>query len=66
MKWNKVISVILSLVGIGGAVAALVILISAVKAAEWGRVVFYSVMMAIAVEMAILNISALKPDKTQE
>ncbi len=66
MTRNKVVSVLLALIGIVGAVLSVVMLISAIAFSEWGRVVLYCVTLAVCVELTVLNIMNMKPKKNEE
>lgn len=46
--------------GIGGAAVSVAMVIRAVQWSEWGRVVLYSVTMAVCVEMTVLAIGKLR------
>lgn len=66
MTVKMVISVILAVIGIVGAALSVAMLISAIRFSEWGRVVLYSVTLAVCVEFAVMNILSLKPNKSEE
>lgn len=66
MKLKLVASVLLSVIGIAGAVLSVGMLISAIQASEWGRVVLYCVTLAACVELAVLNLPKLKSKKLDE
>lgn len=63
MKLKNMLFVIMIVAGIIGAGLSVAMLISSVAFLEWGRVVLYSVTLAVCVEMAVLCISRLKSVK---
>ena len=63
MKSKIVAFLLLAILGIVGAGLSVAMLISSVAFLEWGRVVLYSVTLAVCVEMAVLCISRLKSGK---
>ena len=63
---RKVLSIVFAVLGIIGAALSVAMLITAVNASEWGRVVLYSVTLAVCVELSVINILNLKPRKEEE
>ena len=57
---QKALYIILAVLGVAGAALSVGMLIAAIDAAEWGRVVLYCVTMVVCAELAILNILKLK------
>ncbi len=66
MTRNKIVSVLLALIGIVGAVLSVVMLITAIQFSEWGRVILYCVTLAVCVELTWLNILNIKQKKNEE
>lgn len=66
MLTKKILAVLLALVGVAGAGVSVAMLISAVDAMEWGRVVLYAVSLAVFTEMAVMNILKLKPSDSEK
>ncbi len=63
---KKILSVLLTVFGGVGAGLSIAMLISAIQFSEWGRVILYCVTLAVCVELVVLNIAKLKPEKNQE
>lgn len=60
---KKLISILLilaALLGIAGAGVSVAMLIRAVEWSEWGRVIVYSVSLAVSVEISVLAIGKLR------
>ena len=53
---NKILSVILAVIGCAGAVLSIVMLISAVQFLEWGRVFFYLLLAVVSAQVGIWGI----------
>lgn len=66
MSFKKLLFILLTVLGIVGAGLSVAMVISAVIQSEWGRVVLYSVTMAICIEMTVLSILRLKPENSKE
>lgn len=60
---KKVFSIIFSVLGVLGAALSVGMLISAIEASEWGRVVLYCVTVAVCVEFAVIHILNWIPRK---
>ena len=58
MKLKKICSIVLLVVSIIGVIASVVMLLSAIRFMEWGRVIAYFMTAAVSVELLIW--SALK------
>jgi len=65
MKPKKLGSIVLAVIGVAGAALSVCMLISAILFSEWGRVILYSVTLAVCVELAVLNVLQLKPKKEE-
>ena len=63
---RKVLSIILTVIGIAGAALSVGMLITAIQASEWGRVVLYCVTLAVCVELAVIHIINLQQKKKEE
>lgn len=66
MRVKRIVFLLLALLGLVGAVLSLTMLISAVQFSEWGRVVLYSVTMAVCIEMAVVCFGKMKEPETAE
>ena len=66
MKRKRIASVILAAVGIAGGALSVCMLIPAIQLSEWGRVIAYCVTLAVCVELAVLNMLKLNPEKKEE
>lgn len=62
---KKILSIILAVTGFFGAAFSVGMVITAINASEWGRVVFYCVTLAVSVELAVINIQKLIPKKEE-
>ena len=60
---KKILSIIFAIIGILGAVLSVEMLVTAIDASEWGRVILYCVTLAVCVELAVINILNLKTKK---
>lgn len=60
---KKIQSIIFAIIGILGAVLSVGMLVTAIDASEWGRVILYCVTLAVCVELAVINILNLKTKK---
>ena len=60
---KKILSIIFAIIGILGAVLSVGMLVTAIDASEWGRVILYCVTLAVCVELAVINILNLKTKK---
>lgn len=61
MKKLYIILLLLVVVaGVVGAAVSVAMLVRAVQWSEWGRVIFYSFIIALCVEMTVLSISRLR------
>lgn len=59
-KLWTVLLILAVIAGIAGAALSVAMVIRAVQWSEWGRVVLYSVAMAVCVEMTVLAIGKLR------
>ena len=57
---NKIIGIILCLLGIAGFIFGTVMTVMAVRFLEWGRVLFYGMMALIFVEILVFGILKVK------
>lgn len=62
---KKILSIILAVTGVFGSALSVGMVITAINASEWGRVVFYCVTLAVSVELAVINIQKLIPKKEE-
>jgi len=64
MRMKMLLSASLLLLGIIGVIASVVMLVSAVRFMEWGRVLLYFVTMVISGEVLIWSALKLRKPKT--
>ena len=62
MKGKKILFLLIGILCVAGAAACVAMLVSAVRFLEWGRVILYSVCLAVCVEAAILILNRLKQE----
>ena len=62
MKGKKILLLVIGILCIAGTAACVAMLVSAVRFLEWGRVILYSVCLAVCVEAAILSLNRLKQE----
>ena len=60
---KKVLSILFSVLGVLGAALSVGMVISAIAASEWGRVVLYCITLAVCVELAVIHILNWIPRK---
>ncbi len=60
MRIKYIMFLLLGILFVVGAAACVAMLISALQFTEWGRVVLYSVCLAVCVEASVLSFSGLK------
>ena len=65
MMLKKILSILFTIVCTVGAGLCVVMLVRAVQSLEWGRVVLYSVCLAVCVEVVFLLLSNLKGSKEE-
>ena len=59
-KLIPILLILAALLGIAGAGVSVAMLIRAVEWSEWGRVIVYSVSLAVSVEISVLAIGKLR------
>lgn len=64
MSIKRLLFLLIGIACIAGAALCVAMLVSAVQFLEWGRVILYSVCLAVCVEAAVLSLSKLKTGKS--
>lgn len=65
MTVKKILFLLIGIICIVGAGLCVAMLVRAVQFLEWGRVVLYSVCLAVCVEAAVLSLLRIKGEKQE-